>query len=317
MKWHDSGWVGAYGQWASVGVAVLGFTLVFWQLWLSNQQQMLAAKAATSQLYGLVTTTMASVTAIFQKEDGWQKFFFENEPVPDTPPDLHEKLLIACDVVMNFVDAIVEQKRALPDQVATDWTTWETYMRDLYSKSPIFQEYVKVNLRYFPDYTFAALGYLIVRSPVDGKWLSAWKVVEPNPFGEPNEPGGYPWIRTWVFEQLKPSETPRVEAVVTGQSTNEVLVTVKGELKDVSKRELCVIQYWIIGTMEGTGVKNVRIEYPDAAVPEGTRYGTGRLKRGARTFAFLIPEYAPLGIFGVSLEAWFGAATAPKAPVPS
>lgn len=87
-----------------------------------------------------------------------------------------------------------------------------------------------------------------------------------------------------------------VTAEVNGVSTDEVRVTVTRST--ASDRELCVLQYWLIGTMEGTTVRKVRFEYPEGKPPEFWRYKTGGFKHPKRTFDFVIPEYEPSGTGG-------------------
>jgi hypothetical protein len=299
--------VSALGQWTAVLVAVFGFAFVWRQLAQGNEQQRLATKAATSQLYGLVSSAMDTVNQFFLKHNDYYDYFFDKKPVPEDRA-VKAALLRACDVVMNLVDAITEQKRVLPDHIAMDWTTWETYMRDLYKDSPIFKQYLHNQLRNYPDYTFAELGYLIVREIVDGRVLSTWTVAEEHPFGKSGA-AGYPWIGTWKFTKLHES-TMSVAATVSGATTGEVKVLMQPTRGQASDRELCVLQYWIIGTMEGTTVRKVRFHYPENfKAPEGELYRTGRRKRSGRTFAFVIPEYEavwPVWALGRRWQARFG-----------
>jgi hypothetical protein len=57
-------------------------------------------------------------------------------------------------------------------------------------------------------------------------------------------------------------------------------------------RELSVIQYWVLGTMVGTGVKKVEFNLPTGR----TTYSMGKRKAAKGTDAFLIPEYRPQGL---------------------
>ncbi len=308
-------WWAAAGQWAGIVIALGGLFFVWKQVRDLATQQKLAAKAATSLLYGVVSEAMARVNNLFYLHPEWVQYFYGGVDVPASKSDLHTQLEMVCELVMDFVDAVVEQKRVLPDDVSMDWSTWEAYFRFLYVRSPVLQEFVDENLDFYPDYFLAALGFLVVREPKTGETLSRWTACEVDPDEkDPKQvphvtwaagvldltklpPRGFPWNRTWVLRR-KAEATDReasstvVVAAVEGTAVDQVKVTLRWSpqsKESVSLRELHVLQYWVLGTMEGTGIKKVKFHLP----ARRTTYLMGKRKAPKGTNAFLIPEYRP------------------------
>jgi len=174
-------WWVAVGQWAGILIALGGLVFVLIQVRGLAKQQKLAAKAATSLLYGVVSEAMSRVNNLFYLHPEWVRYFYEGEEAPARDTDLRTQLDMVCELVMDFVDAVVEQKRVLPADIAMDWSTWEAYFRFLYARSPMLQEFVEDNLDFYPDYFLAALGYLVVRERKTGETLSTWTARELNP----------------------------------------------------------------------------------------------------------------------------------------
>lgn len=298
----NTSWDLVIGQALLIPIALGGFYIAWREIRHLARQQKIATDAVTSQLYGQVSEAMYRVNQTFNKKPEWWKYFYKEVPEPATTL-LKDQLENVCEMILDFVDAVVEQKRALPQDVQMDWSTWEAYFRFLYNNSPVLRRYVEENYEFYPDYFFAALGYLVVRDAYSGKVISRWAAC-------PAERKGYiphsvhlakhwtlprdtfPWIRTWIFtEQI--GKAPRmVFAAVRSDGPDVAGVTIKlqgnsgaGEILD---RELSVLQYWIIGTMDGTGVRQVQFDLPNG---RHAVYLTRNRKTPTGTETFLIPEY--------------------------
>jgi hypothetical protein len=305
-------WWVAVGQWAGILIALGGLVFVFFQVRDLAKQQKLAAKAATSLLYGVVSEAMSRVNNLFYLHPEWVRYFYEGEEAPANDPDLRTQLDMVCELVMDFVDAIVEQKRVLPADISMDWSTWEAYFRFLYDQSPVLQDHVDENLNFYPDYFLAALGFITVRNPKTGETVSKWTAREvdrdekdakqlPNVtlaagiLGRELPPQGFPWNRTWIIRRKAQAVGPEasstlVVAAVVGTALDQVTVTMRWSPQsneDAFVRELPVLQYWILGTMVGTGVKKVEFDLPSGR----TTYSMGKQKVAKGTDAFLIPEF--------------------------
>lgn len=308
-------WWVAVGQWAGILIALGGLVFVLIQVRDLAKQQKLAAKAATSLLYGVVSEAMSRVNNLFYLHPEWVRYFYEGEEAPARDTDLRTQLDMVCELVMDFVDAVVEQKRVLPADIAMDWSTWEAYFRFLYARSPMLQEFVEDNLDFYPDYFLAALGYLVVRERKTGETLSTWTARELNPDEkDPKQlphvtlaagileyeklpPRGFPWNRTWIISRK--AETvgheasfPVVVAAVVGTAVDQVRVTWRWSPQSNETafvREQHVLRCWVLGTMEGTGVKKVEFDLPTGR----TTYLMGKRRAAKGTNAFLIPEYRP------------------------
>lgn len=305
----------AIGQWAGIVIALLGLFFVGWEVRHLGRQQKVATDATTSQLYGQVSEAMYRLNRLFGEKPDWWQYFYKNVKVPKA---LHDQIENVCELMLDFIDAVVEQKRALPPEVSMDWSTWEAYFRFVYNSSPALRAFVRGNLDFYPDYFFAALGYVVVRQPSSGEVISEWEIREaeegtPLPLATNRQANGYPWIRTWIIKRVRRTrvvaQPTKVEATVKGialdppwprwrshfrsQGSDRAKVTFRWEPEPVTTEnldcELHVLQRWIVGTMEGTGVKSVEFDLP------GRRptYLTTRPKARAGTSSFLIPEYRP------------------------
>ncbi|OLC23336.1 MAG: hypothetical protein AUH40_11615 [Chloroflexi bacterium 13_1_40CM_65_17] len=308
-------WWVAVGQWAGILIALGGLVFVLIQVRGLAKQQKLAAKAATSLLYGVVSEAMSRVNNLFYLHPEWVRYFYEGEEAPARDTDLRTQLDMVCELVMDFVDAVVEQKRVLPADIAMDWSTWEAYFRFLYARSPMLQEFVEDNLDFYPDYFLAALGYLVVRERKTGETLSTWTARELNPDEkDPKQlphvtlaagileyeklpPRGFPWNRTWIISRKaeavgQEASFPVVVAAVVGTAVDQVKVTWRWSPQSNETafvREQHVLRCWVLGTMEGTGVKKVEFDLPTGR----TTYLMGKRRAAKGTNAFLIPEYRP------------------------
>ena len=309
-------WWVAVGQWLGIVIALGGLVFVVLQVRDLARQQKLAAKAATSLLYGVVSEAMSRVNNLFYLHPEWVRYFYEGEEAPASDADLRTQLDMVCELVMDFVDAVVEQKRVLPADISMDWSTWEAYFRFLYNRSPVLQEFVEDNLDFYPDYFLAALGYLVVREHHTGHTLSTWTACELDPDEkdakqvphmtlaarilerEKLPPKGFPWNRTWIIRRKaeaagQEASSTVVVAAVVGTAVDQAKVDFawrpQSNNPDLSDRELNVLQYWVLGTMVGTGIKKVEFDLPTRRAT----YLMGKRKAARGTDAFLIPEYRP------------------------
>ncbi len=316
LEGHGTDWWAAAGQWAGIVVALFGLVFVVIQVRDLARQQKLAAKAATSLLYGVVSEAMYRVNNVFYEHPGWVQYFYEAVEAPSrlSEAELLTQLDRVCELVMDFVDAVVEQKRVLPAEVSMDWSTWEAYFRYLYVNSPVLRTFIDENLDLYPDYFFAAFGYLVVRERDTGHILSTWIACEVDPDERDPEqvphvtmaaailerkklpPQGFPWNRTWIIRRKaeaagQEASSTVVVAAVEGNGVDQAKVALRWRLQSnetqLSDRELKVLQYWVLGTMDGTGVKKVEFELPTTR----TTYSIRRRKAPTGTDSFLIPEY--------------------------
>ena len=235
---------------------------------------------------------------------------------------------------MDFVDGVVEQKRAMPwtgKPESMDWSTWDAYFRFLYRSSPVLQEYVRDNLDYYPDYIFAVLGHLIVREPDSGTVTSRWvasEVTDPDGaasadrllacrlFGDGALQGarsGYPWIRPWLFHldeegwdadpshQEAPSP-PTALAVVTavharagGGVTAEVVLRSRGAIDPPAIEAL---RQWVCSTLSASRQLTVaRLRDAGAGEESVREYDLTRTVPAIEA-GFLVPLHPAVGATG-------------------
>jgi hypothetical protein len=316
LEGHGIDWWAAAAQWAGIVVALGGLFFVWIQVRALARQQMLAARAATSLLYGVVSEAMYRVNNVFYEHPGWVQYFYEAVEAPSrlSEAELLTQLDRVCELVMDFVDAVVEQKRVLPDEVSMDWSTWEAYFRYLYVNSPVLRTFIDENLDLYPDYFFAAFGYLVVREQNTGHILGTWIACEVDPDERDPEQvpdvtmaagileckelpaQGFPWNRTWIIRRKakaagQEASSTVVVAAVEGTGVDRAKVAFRWRLQsnetELPDRERKVLQYWVLGTMDGTGVNKVDFKLATTR----TTYSIRRRKAPRGTDSFLIPEY--------------------------
>lgn len=284
----------ASGQWAATAVALVGLILVVWQIRQLTEQQRDASKAATSQLYGLISEAMNRINSLFEDHPDWIPYFYSEKLVP-ADPVLKDALENVCEVYMDFVDAVVEQKGSLPDLTTMDWTTWDAYFRAVFASSQLLREFMWKNLEFYPDYLYAALGCVLVRSPWSGEIESRWRADEVDDANAeraqqalaPSElpSSGYPWIRTWMFrewqELVEPDSSsgshlatqpppPGLFAAVAATGPHSVRATLGWASPTTTPmpdaRALYVLENWVVGGMLGTIVDEVEfVRAPSAS----------------------------------------------------
>ena len=225
--WNSSIFWTALGSLASLVtavIAVLAARYALGQVRGLRDQLAVSVRQGVSQLYGQVSSFMFQLNDTLDKNPGWIEYFYDAAPprADGTPKDrtLRLRLENMCERYMDLVDGVVEQHHAMPrsiEQRSMDWSTWEFYFRYLYRHSPVLREYVRDNLDFYPDYIFAALGHIVVRTPASGQVTARWvvrEVTEPGAedsddrrlacrlFGDGALNGvlsGYPWIRPWLI----------------------------------------------------------------------------------------------------------------------
>jgi hypothetical protein len=206
-------------------VAVLAALFAYRQVKGLRDQLDVSVRQSRSQLYGQVSSLNGQIHDALERHTECIDYFYNQAPPPPTKgpmadPKLRLQLYNMCERYIDFVDGVIEQKRAMPATgrvESMDWSTWDSYFRFLYRSSPVLQEYVRENLDSYPDYIFAVLGYIIVREPESGRVTSKWvahEVTDPDDadgddnrlarrlFGERALDGtltGFPWIRPWLF----------------------------------------------------------------------------------------------------------------------
>jgi hypothetical protein len=215
--------------WTAVGSVAIAITAVlamlaaafaYFQIRGLRTQLRVSANQGLSQLYGQVSSLMFNILDTLERNPKWIDYFYYGVPAPpagDRRPDRELRLQLnnLCGRYLDLVDGVVEQRHTQPRLGAAtsmDWSTWDAYFRFVYRSSPVLREYVRENLDFYPDYLFAALGYVVVRDPASGAVWSRWVAREIQEdqdrqlacrlFGDAaldEGISGYPWIRSWLF----------------------------------------------------------------------------------------------------------------------
>jgi hypothetical protein len=225
-------------DWSSLGTVagtmVLAITALITVLSTRRELRDLSeSRAADSQVYGEIMTAWSRVQGLFHtdlmafKLDPARGYFYgpddEDAKSPPTSEFDCERLDFFCEVLMDFLDTVVEQRYT--SEAESDWSTWYRYFRALYRYSPVFREWIKDNGDWYPDYELAALGLVNVRESQSGILSSCFVMKEvvgsnldqfragtegyglSNRDRLPREPG-FPWITQWIIEPRQLDDEP-------------------------------------------------------------------------------------------------------------
>ena len=318
--------IGDWGTFGAAIVAAIALTFAWLQVKGLRDQTALAAQAGVSQAYGEGIRGMTFIHKIFLANPGWIPYFYDGHKAPKANSKKRAQLEYVCEILMDFLDTVVEQRNAMPSS-DMDWSTWETYFRGVYASSPIMREWAKANIDHYPDYEFAVLGFIIVRDPLYGKVLSHWSAVEIDTDGEPDSEvaqrlqvdeigiaseSRYPWLRAWMIERVLPESGPKVEVVVSVRLRTRRHADVKLRwLSAYDHQASEVLSSWILGilgssalieqatlTTDVVGMTNGIATYELRSAKQKRREKSKRRERGDRRHLepqepFLVPRFLP------------------------
>jgi len=223
--------------------AIIGIPLILRQLNQARVAAQLAARSARSQVYGTVADGMDRLNQFLAIHPDMLSYLYYGKQPP--PATVGAKLLgwieLMCEELMDFMDSVNEQRRSIG--AGMDWSTWDAYFRYCYQNSPVLRHYVADNLAFYPDYSLAPLGYIVVRMPQDGRVLGTWIARDArssaNTQGEEQDYSsqllrpfrvksaelpkpGYPWVTTWIFSPYRgPDEDAEPEILMSVQVPQE------------------------------------------------------------------------------------------------
>lgn len=284
-------------------VTAAGIGFVVYQVAALASQLRLQADSLRSSVYRGVSDSMMRINNAFAERTSLRQYFYDDVAPPEEPAeddqskeanetrDLIVRLDNLCEVILDFADDVIEQADTMRVQKEMDWSTWWAYLRSLYQNSPVLREFMRTNLEYYPDYTHAYFGHILVRgdfpSPVRSR-LMVFELV-PNDDeaseadrerfaratevlgGPPELPGhDYPWYRTWFIERADRTACVIVttEPGLSGKThIANVRYTVsnpKGEARPLTGDELETVKSWMVGLLARTGTVEVHVG-PSAA----------------------------------------------------
>jgi hypothetical protein len=272
-------WIGAVVALWTAGFATFAAT----QVWDIKRQTRQSALANISQSYAHVSVAMAAFRKSLFEHPEWIPYFYEGrDPAEDEPQrDLDlGKLDLMCDEILDLADAIIEQRNTVPD-AEMDWSTWDSYLRFLYQRSPLLQRYLRGSIDFYPDYVLTVFGYIVVRHEQSGEVLSEWSVgewggerpegpdrdwpdrewlernVDAKPADDASRPG-YPWFRTWVITKIAKNDDDEpvtlIAAARPGPDAQTARVSLAwyeppGARDPALKPVLCS---WVLVTLQGS-----------------------------------------------------------------
>ncbi len=242
--------------------------------------------ASVSQSYGAISQGMAYINRLLLDHPTWIPYFYETADAASEdgrpPLELEPELELVCEAIMDLVDTVIEQRGTSRKASSMDWSTWDAYFRYLYNSSSVLRSYIAKNLDFYPDYEFAALGYIVVRNELTGEVASTWHSREINLqekgdqryaalFGLPRPAyvgvAGYPWVRTWVMEAADPDLRGDSVLVAAVEIPEPWLARVHvRSTGDVSEEAREILYRWVLGTLTtSTLIEDVHVCTSSAA----------------------------------------------------
>jgi hypothetical protein len=270
----------ALTDWIGAGAAVLTVafaSLVVFQLLDIKKQTRQSALAGVSQSYAQVSERMWTLRNSLFEHPGWVRDFYENVRADGVPKDVATQLEMLCEEIVDFADALIEQRNTIPG-ADMDWSTWDVYFRYLYQHSPLLRTYLRVNRTFYPDYVLTAFGYVIARDEQSGVIRSEWSVYEWQPdladdrveeavarcLREGEHPDvataeGFPWFRTWAITRIDDdrddTQVPRLVAVTRAGPSDGRQADVRIAWCGAPDEDATpVLQSWVLSVLRGSSV---------------------------------------------------------------
>lgn len=135
----------AIGSVGGVLVAIVGFVFVIRQL---RQVENAMKKDAVEALYARAF----DIQSIILNDPALREYFYDNKTQP-ADSVMRAKLETVSEIVFDFYELIVDEKEFMSPGL---YTSWEHYLKDLYSRSPTLRSHLDVNSKWYSD---AVLGF--------------------------------------------------------------------------------------------------------------------------------------------------------------
>jgi len=138
VSWTDK--AQAYSSILTLIVTVIGFSFVFFQI---HQAQ----RSLNGSTHAAIYSQQHAINQLFVDHPELRKHFYENVPCRPADPN-HEILLPVSDMVADFFEHLMQQRKNLPETI---WPAWERYMKYVYVNSPVLREHFVNNGSWYDD----------------------------------------------------------------------------------------------------------------------------------------------------------------------
>jgi hypothetical protein len=156
--------LGDLAQWLEVTqsvVAIVGLPILTLTLLMIWRQAKYAHHTAMSEVYQNTADGFATVQRYFMDHPEYRAYFYDGRSIDAADPE-YERVSGIAEFFLHAVHNLTIHRRYMKEY---PWEVWERSLRDIYSNSPILQQF----LREHPDwYTAEVHGMLKDRSPVLG-----------------------------------------------------------------------------------------------------------------------------------------------------
>jgi hypothetical protein len=136
VKWTDV---------AQLGVSVIGFGLIIYQIWLLRRS---TAGSTYASLYG----EYSDVCKLFLEKPYLRAYFYNAEPVP-TKAQGNEPILqeveTMCELVTGLLEHAALQKKNIPPNIWKE--CWEKYTYERFDRSPALAIFWKANKHWYAE----------------------------------------------------------------------------------------------------------------------------------------------------------------------
>lgn len=124
----------------SLGVAVIGFAALFYQL-------VQLRRSVQSDTHGKLYTEDYSVVQLFLSECALRPFFYSNKPISEDDPN-YSKAAIVAELLCSHFEHIILQEPNLPEHIRP---RWDAYVRAMYAQSPIIRDHLRDNKDWYSE----------------------------------------------------------------------------------------------------------------------------------------------------------------------
>ena len=112
-------------------IMVAGIYFVIRQL----QQVEVSIKGET---HDMLSAHMREILSVFRDYPNLRPYFYDSKPIDQKSPDYNQVMIVA-EYYLDLFEHVVQKRRTLPDHL---WTTWESYIAELYGSSPAIREFI-------------------------------------------------------------------------------------------------------------------------------------------------------------------------------
>lgn len=148
--------LGDLAQWLQVAqsiVAIVGLPILILTLLMIWRQAQYTHHAAMSQVYQNTANDFANVQRYFMENPEYRPYFYDGKSLDTFDPE-HVRVSAIAEFFLDAVHNLTIHRRYMQEY---PWHVWERSLRDIYSKSPILQQFLHDHPDWYTDEVYRIL----------------------------------------------------------------------------------------------------------------------------------------------------------------